>query len=141
MNLSLRLMLFREFKNWQPEDAAKELGISIETYVQLESGKAKVNGILAQRLSDLYKAPVELFIIDDTPHYMQAEVVFTNCSFSGKGSNGYINHQYNDRGIDEILYVKKEEIKDLKQQIEQLRQQNDTLISLLGEINKKSLLS
>lgn len=132
MNLSLRLMLFREFKNWQPEDVAKELGISIETYEQLETGRAKINGIIAQKLSDLYKAPVELFIIDDTPHYMQAEVVYTNCSFSGGGSNGYINHQYNDRGIDEILYAKKEEIKDLKQQIEQLRHQNNTLISLLS---------
>jgi DNA-binding XRE family transcriptional regulator len=141
MNLSLKLMLFREYKNWQPGDVASGLGISIETYVRLESGKAKINGIIAQKLSDLYKAPVELFIIDDTPHYMQAEVVYTNCSFRGGGSNGYINHQNNDRGIDEILYAKNEEIKDLKQQIEQLRQQNDKLISLLGQGNKKTFLS
>jgi transcriptional regulator with XRE-family HTH domain len=132
MNLTLKLKFFREYKNWQPEDVAKELGVSIETYAQLETGKSKINGIIAQKLSDLYKAPIELFIIDDTPHYMQAEVVYAHCTFSGGGSNGYINHQYNDRGIDEILYVKKEEIKDLKQQIEQLRRQNDKLMSLLS---------
>lgn len=141
MNLSLRLIFFREFKNWQPEEVANELGISKEIYNQLENGKTKVNGILAQKLSDLYQAPMEFFIIDDTPHYMQAEVVYTHCTFSGGGSNGYINHQYNDRGIDEILFIKKEEIKTLKLRIEQLEQQNNTLIHLLGKKNREILVS
>lgn len=137
MNLTSRLIFLREFKNWQPEEVAIELGISKEIYNQLENGKTKVNGILAQKLSDLYQAPIEFFIIDDTPHYMQAEVAYTNCTFSGGGSNGYINHQYNDRGIDEILFIKKEEIKTLKLRIEQLEQQNNKLIHLLSEKNKE----
>lgn len=133
MNLTLRLIFFREFKNWQPQDVARELGINFDSYVQLEKGKTKINGTLAQKLSDLYQVPMEFFIIDDTPHYLQAEVAYTNCTFSGGGSNGYINHQYNDRGIDEILFIKKEEIKTLKQRIEQLEKQNDKLIHILGE--------
>lgn len=141
MDLSFKLTCFREFKSWQPKDVACKLGISVDTYLQIEKGKTKINGPLAQRLSDLYQAPIEFFLIDDSPHYMQAEVVYTNCTFSGGGSNGYINHQYNDRGIDEILFIKKEEIKALKERIEQLEQQNDDLINLLGEKSKEILVS
>ena len=135
MNLSFKLTSFREYKNWQREDVAKELGLSLESYADLERGKVKINGILAQKLSALYRAPIELFLIDDTAHYLQAEVMYTNCTITspGGGSSGYINHQYNDRGIDEILYSKKEEIKSLKQHIEYLQQQNDKLTELLGK--------
>ncbi|MFT4093861.1 MAG: hypothetical protein QM640_09470 [Niabella sp.] len=65
---------------------------------------------------------------------MQAEVIYTNCTMhSGQGgSNGYINHQNNDRGIDEILYSKKEEIKTLKDQIAELHKQNARLLELLA---------
>jgi transcriptional regulator with XRE-family HTH domain len=108
MNISLRLAFFREYRNWEFEDVARELGISPESYLDLERGKAKMNGIVAQKLSDLYRAPLEFFIIDDTPHYQQADVMYTNCSFSGGYGAGYINHQYTDRGIDEILYLRKE---------------------------------
>lgn len=140
MDLSFKLSCFREFKGWRPEDVANKLEISGDTYAQIEKGKTKVNGTLAQKLSDLYQVPMEFFIIDDTPHYLQAEVVYTNCTFSGGGSNGYINHQYNDRGIDEILFIKKEEIKYLKKRIEQLEQQNNNLINLLGEKSKEILV-
>lgn len=135
MNLSFKLTSFREYKNWQPEDVAKELGLSPESYKDLEKGRAKLNGILAQKLSDLYQAPMEFFLIDDTPHYLQAEVLYSNCTITSgnAGTSGYINHQNNDRGIDEIMFLRKEEIKSLKQQIEELNRQNARLIEILGE--------
>ncbi|MBX3253287.1 MAG: helix-turn-helix transcriptional regulator [Chitinophagaceae bacterium] len=135
MNLSFKLISFREYKNWQPEDVAKELGLSPESYKDLEKGRAKLNGILAQKLSDLYQAPMEFFLIDDTPHYLQAEVLYSNCTITSgnAGTSGYINHQNNDRGIDEIMFLRKEEIKSLKQQIEELNRQNARLIEILGE--------
>ena len=133
MNLSLHLAFFREYKNWEPADVAKELGISTESYIELEKGEIKMNGILAQKLSDLYLAPIELFIIDNTPHYMQAQVVYTHCSFSGNGANGYVNHNNTDRGIEEVLFLRKEDIKNLKQEIAELKQQNSRLIELLGQ--------
>lgn len=131
MNLSLKLSLFREYRNWTPEDVAKELALPIDDYKKLEKGKTKLNGIIAQQLSDLYRVPVELFMIDDTPNYYQADVMYTNCSFSGGGSNGYINHQYNDRGIDEIIASKNSEIKTLKQQVETVQQQNEKLLAII----------
>lgn len=142
MNLSFKLISFREYKNWQPEDVAKELSLSPESYEDLEKGRAKLNGILAQKLSDLYQAPMEFFLIDDTPHYLQAEVLYSNCTITSgnAGTSGYINHQNNDRGIDEIMFLRKEEAKGLKQQIEHLQQQNDRLLALLGEKVKENLL-
>ena len=135
MNLSLKLKLYREYKYWQPANVAKELGLSLESYNDLEKGRTKINGFLAGKLSELYQAPVEFFISDDVPHYLQADVMYTNCTFTNGngGSGGYINHQYNDRGIDEILFLRKEEIKALEQQIADFRKQNDRLIELLGE--------
>lgn len=140
MNLPFKLTSFREYKNWQPEDVAKKLGLSPESYKDLEEGRAKINGILAQKLSDLYQAPIDFFLIDDTPHYLQAEVLYSNCTITSgsAGTSGYINHQHNDRGIDEIIYAKKEEIKNLKQQLEYLQHQNDKLVTLLGERTKEN---
>jgi transcriptional regulator with XRE-family HTH domain len=135
MNLSFKLISFREYKNWQQEDVAKELGLSPDSYKDLENGRARINGILAQKLSDLYQAPMEFFLIDDTSHNLRAEVLYSNCAITSgnAGTSGYINHQNNDRGIDEIMFLRKEEIKGLKQQIEELNQQNVCLIEILGE--------
>ena len=59
----------------------------------------------------------------DGKHYQQAEVLYNNCTFISSHGNcsGYVNHQYNDRGIDKILFAKNEEIKNLRQQIELLQ--------------------
>ena len=62
MNLSFKLISFREYKNWQQEDVAKELGLSPESYKDLEKGRAKLNGIPAQKLPDLYQAPIAFFL-------------------------------------------------------------------------------
>ncbi len=132
MNIPLRLAFFREYQHWELQDVAKELGIDIEDYEKLENGKAKMDGVMAQKLSDLYHAPMELFIIDDTPHYQQADVLYTNCTFSGSGSSGYVNHQYNDQGIDLLFASKNEEINSLKQQIEELRRQNNKLMEIIA---------
>lgn len=142
MNLSVKLTIFREYHNWNIDYLARELGLSLESYKDLEKGRGKLNGILAQKLSDLYQAPMEFFFIDDTPHYLQAEVLYTNCTITSgnAGTSGYINHQNNDRGIDEIMFLRKEEIKSLKQQIEYLQQQNNKLLALLGERTKHNLL-
>lgn len=61
MDLSFKLIFFREYKNWQPEDVAKEPGLWPESYKNLEKGRAKLNGIPAQKLPDLYQAPIAFF--------------------------------------------------------------------------------
>ena len=135
MNLSFRLISFREYKELDAENVAKELGLSPENYIALEKGRAKLDAILAQKLSNLYQAPIEFFLLDDTPGNYQAEVLYNNCTIvSGNGgTSGYINHQNNDRGIEEILYLRKEEVKRLERQVEYLREQNDKLLGWLKD--------
>ncbi len=62
MDLSFKRISFREYKNWRPEDVAKEPGLSPESYKDLEKGCAKLNGIPAQKLPDLYQAPIAFFL-------------------------------------------------------------------------------
>lgn len=62
MDLSFKLISFGEYKNWQPEEVAKEHGLSPESYKDLEKGRAKLNGIPAQKLPDLYQAPIAFFL-------------------------------------------------------------------------------
>ncbi len=127
MNIPLRLLFYRNYHNLSLPDIANELGISIELYDDLEKGKVNPNGYIAQKLSDFYKAPIELFILEESLHHLHGEVIYYDCTFiSGTGgSSGYINHQYNDRGIDEILFSKNQEIKYLKQEIERLQQKQE----------------
>ena len=138
MNIQLRLLLFRSYHKWTFHDIAERLNLLDEFYKDIEEGKLTVNNILAQKLSDLYQAPLELFLADETKHYQHAEVLYNNCTFIGGqgGSSGYINHQYNDRGIDEILFAKNEEIKNLRQQIELLQKQN---IDLANGVNNNQV--
>jgi transcriptional regulator with XRE-family HTH domain len=135
MNLSSKMVLFREHRCLQPRDVAKELGLSLESYMDIENGRVKMSVGILEKLSGIYQVPKEIFIAEDKPYCMQAEVMYSNCTFiSGSASsNGYINHQYNDRGIDEILFSKKEEIKSLQDQINLLQDQNAKLIELLGK--------
>ena len=129
------LVSFRVYRKLQPEDIAKKLGLSLESYMDIEMGRVEIDTMLAEMLSEIYQAPKEIFLNEITAHHLQAEVIYANCTFiNGTGSSsGYINNQYNDRGIDEILFAKKEEIKSLAHQIEQLHEQNLILIKLLGK--------
>ncbi|SJZ84157.1 helix-turn-helix domain-containing protein [Sediminibacterium ginsengisoli] len=138
MNLAFKLTSFREFKNWQREDVARELGLSGDSYEDLEEGRIRISGMLADKLSELYQAPAEFFLIDDTPTYLQAQVLYSNCTITSGygGTSGYVNHLNNDRGMEEILYLRKQEVSSLKQQIEYLQNQNDNLIKMLAAKNR-----
>jgi len=135
MNLTARLILFREYRNLHPSNLAIELGVPFETYMNIEKGVSKMNDMIAEKLSDFYQAPKEFFISEGPVNNLEAGVIYSNCTFVGGSgsSNGYINHQYNDRGIDEILFSKKEEIKRLQEQIKFLQDRNVELIEMLRE--------
>lgn len=132
MTIPHRLIFFREYKNWTTADLALHLGMPEKEYKDLETGKQKMDIVKAQRLSEIYQAPVEIFIIDNTPHYLQADVLFSNCTITGTSAAGYINHSYTDRGIEEIMRLRKEEVETLKAQIAYLQKENTRLIEHLG---------
>lgn len=123
MSSAQRLVYFRKFKNWFPIEVAKEIGLSLELYLEFEEGKAPITDVLADKFSILFQAPKEIFIDEKPLGDMKAEVIYSNCTFVSKSgpSSGYVNNQYNDRGIDEILFSKNEEIRRLQDQINELR--------------------
>lgn len=126
MNHLSILSCYRQYKKLSLEMIAKELNLSTESYKELEEGKLKINAIHAKKLSDFYQAPIELFMLGEigVTHHLRASVLYHNCTFIGGqgGSSGYVNHQYNDRGMEEIVLTKNEEIRELKQEIKRLQQ-------------------
>lgn len=126
MNLSFKLAAFREFKNWEQEDVAKELSISLEEYKDLESGLDSVDAEAALKLSQLYQVPPQFFLANDSSAHLS--VIYSHCNF--QDSNGYVNHLYHD---DSLIAVKNEEIQLLKKEIQHLRELNNQLIALLSK--------
>ncbi len=119
--MSINLFYFREFRNWQPENVAKGLEISAEEYKNLEVGLNAVDAETALKLSQLYQAPPQLFLIhNSSPH---SSVIYTHCNF--ENSSGYVNHLYQN---DQLVAVKNEEIKLLKDEVMRLQKQNDQLL-------------
>lgn len=134
MNLSSRLILLRDERELKLNDIATMLEVPIKSYLEFESGSVEMSEIIIEKLSHIYQLPKEFFVTENMPKDMRAEVLYANCTFiSGSGSgNGYINHQYNDRGIDEIIFSTKEEIKRLLDQVNQLHIQNAKLVDLIS---------
>lgn len=127
------LVFFREHRNWDQPHVASKLGISLDEYKSMESGESALDRAMVEQLAEIYDTPVDCFNGHEPIIVKQADVLFTHCTFSGNNGAGYINHQYSDRGIDLILSSKNDEIKSLKEQIADLRQQNDKLVALIGK--------
>jgi DNA-binding XRE family transcriptional regulator len=130
MNLSDKLICLREYWKYSTNKVSKALDLDDDLYIQLETGESKINKTLAEKLSNFYSIPTELLIADDFQNHLSSEIIYSNCSFDN-GSSGYINHQYNDRGIDEILFMKKEEAMALNQQIDYLIKENLILMEII----------
>ena len=91
------LFSFRHYHNWEQEDLAKGLTISLEEYRDLESGT------------------------NDPTHL---SVIYSHCNF--ENSNGYVNHLYHDEKLaaaqEKEIQLLREEVKRLQNQNEQLLQ-------------------
>lgn len=122
----------RSHENREQRDVANELSISLDKYQALESGIENIDAELAQKLSNLYHVPPQLFITNDPSHI---SVVYSHNTFTN--SNGYVNHLYHDSDsvIAVVTAVKDELIQFLKDEVQRLRKQNEQLLESL--LNKK----
>lgn len=123
-----KLLSFRQNRNWELQDLARELSMPTKEYQLLEEGKRILDVEIAIKLADLYQVPVEIFLAELGTR--QLNVIYSQCSFTG-GSNGYINHLYQetDKAIEIITQAKNEEILQLKKEIKRLRKENSGLIN------------
>jgi transcriptional regulator with XRE-family HTH domain len=69
MTTALKSKLFRNYHNWSKELVAEKLNLSLDYYISFQKGISKIDGRLLQTMSELYHAPIELFLSDDTSHY------------------------------------------------------------------------
>jgi transcriptional regulator with XRE-family HTH domain len=141
MNMHKTLKALRKFRNLTPTDVASVINVTVDFYKNLENGKHNITEPLAQKLSDFYKLPIVFFIKHKQSSLYSTEIIYTNCTFSGNGSSGYVNHQYNYRGIEEIIAAKNSEIKILKQEVEALRIQNSKLLDLIEKQQNRDIVS
>lgn len=129
--IALLLSSFREHRNLDQSYIASKLGISLAEYRNMESGELALSSDKLESLAELYDVPPDCFSVDKLVVFKQADVLFTNCTFSGNTGAGYINHQYNNCETDLLPSSINDEIKSLKKQIQGLIQQNNDLITLI----------
>lgn len=126
------LFSFREFHKWDETDVAKKLAITLRRYQDLEFGLNRIDVEIASKLSQLYKAPLQLFLSNDLSNNLS--INYLNCHFVN--SNGYVNHLYQSDGE---LKAKEETIQLLKEEVNRLRKENDSLLIKL--IDKGTIIS
>jgi DNA-binding XRE family transcriptional regulator len=125
MDLSLKLISFREYMKWEQEFVASKISISLDDYKALESGCGDINLEILLSLSKLYKVPEVIFCNNDGANHLS--IIYSQCTFNG--SNGYVNHFNNENSIKiELLEV-------LKSEIIALKEHNNNLITLLNKKN------
>lgn len=120
MNPFFKLAAFRKYKNWEQENEAKELSISLEEYKDLESGLDSVDAETALKLSELYRVPPQFFLTNDSTHL---SVIYSHCNF--ENSNGYVNHLYHD---EKLAAAQEKEIQLLREEVKRLQNQNEQLV-------------
>jgi hypothetical protein len=119
--MSSILLFYRNFKNLDQIEVSNELSIGLIKYMNLEAGLTNVDGEVAMKLSKLYKAPQQIFLLNNSVNNIS--ITYSDCSFHG--SNGYVNHLYADDS------VKNELVDSLKIEIKRLHEENSQLIKLL----------
>jgi hypothetical protein len=118
VTLSLKLISFREYMNWEQEDVALKISIPLGDYKALECGSGNINSEIVLSLSKLYKVPEVIFCNNECAQDLS--IIYSQCTFNG--SNGYVNHFYHHEN---------ELIRFLKLEISRLQEHNGQLIKLL----------
>lgn len=126
MNASL--YSFRSFRKWTSQEVARQIGLLPDEYEAIESGVENIDDEITQRLSNLYNAPPALF---STKNSEKTNFEYSHNIFSS--SNAYVNnlYQHDIRVIEMLTAAKNEEVQSLKEEIRELRQQNNQLLDRL----------
>ncbi len=101
-----------------------------DEYEAIESGVENLDDEITQRLSNLYNAPPALFSKKNSE---KTNFEFLHNVFSS--SNAYVHnlYQHDMRVVEMLTAAKNEEVQTLKEEIKELRQQNNQLLARLLE--------
>lgn len=128
MNSSL--YFFRSYRKWSSQEVASQIGLLTDEYEAIESGVENIDEEIVQKLSNLYNAPCALF----SPNSSE-KLNFKYSHNTVSASNGYVHnlYQHDIRIIEMLIAAKDEEVLLLKEEIRELRQQNNKLLARLLE--------
>ncbi|HRP56843.1 hypothetical protein [Agriterribacter sp.] len=124
------LYFFRSYHRWTSREVASQIGLLPDEYEAIESGVENIDDEITQRLSALYNAPPALFSMKNPE---KANFEYAHNAFSS--SNAYVHnlYQHDIRVIEMLAAARNEEVLSLKEEIRELRQQNNQLLARLLE--------
>ena len=129
MGMFSLLKYFRLYHQLEFQEVANELCISKEYYQLLEEGQIIVDSLIADKLSQFYKAPIGKLLKTNTADH--CSINFSHCYFANC-INGQISYVNQDEKITEMICNEKDrQILLLKEEIQRLRVQNKTIIEML----------
>lgn len=128
------LYTFRLYHNLEPTAVCDALQMPTDEYEALESGIEIIDAELARRFADFYHVPAHIFITDQ--RVQQVTFIYSHNHF--ENSNAYVHElRYNSKLFESLIVAKEELIAQMKQEIEELRKQNNWLVKKAIEDNLK----
>ena len=157
------LKVLREINNYTQEYVASQLGIDQSSYSKIERSPRTLRGEQLEKLARLYKVTVsdilstgvsvsfpgesdvtsragdqakeeivKLYDVGEDTLAPSVSISFENTQ-KGYGYINNLNEEFQPEAFEKIIAAKDDQIKDLKEQLEFLKNQNNQLLALLGE--------
>ena len=92
MNFPTQLSILRDYKNWSVHQVSKKLGIRKKKYRNYERGKSIMEEKLIEKISKIYRVPYKILMMPIPSKENAVTINFSHCTFSGNGTNGYVNN-------------------------------------------------
>jgi transcriptional regulator with XRE-family HTH domain len=120
------LRVLREINNYTQEYVASQIGVDQSTYSKIERYPRVLKAEQVEKLAQLYDVGVADILAPSV------SISFENTQ-KGYGYINNLNEEFQPEAFEKIIAAKDDQIKELKEQIEYLKKQNNQLLALLGE--------
>ncbi|MFD1001737.1 helix-turn-helix domain-containing protein [Ohtaekwangia kribbensis] len=120
------LRVLREINNYTQEYVASQIGVDQSTYCKIERNPRVLKAEQVEKLAQLYDVGVADILAPSV------SISFENTQ-KGYGYINNLNEEFQPEAFEKIIAAKDDQIKELKEQIEYLKKQNNQLLALLGE--------
>lgn len=120
------LRVLREINNYTQEYVASQIGVDQSTYSKIERNPRVLKADQVEKLAQLYDVGVADILAPSV------SISFENTQ-KGYGYINNLNEEFQPEAFEKIIATKDDQIKELKEQIEYLKKQNNQLLALLGE--------
>jgi len=120
-----KLKVLREVHNYTQEFIAEALGVDQSTYSKLEKNPKSLKVDQAQKLAELYNLEVADILSKDAIFVYSQNTINTI-------DKGYVHNLYERKDMfEQVMAAKDGQISLLKEEVEQLRKQNEQLLKML----------